>query len=655
MSLKAGFVFKYALLAVPAIVFVWLTQFELGFRNLIASVKLDDDVTFHSSVARDPKYIAELEQLGLTNNAALRISSAKFNKTLHGRFLHITDLHPDHFYKEGATIETACHAGKGNASKYGDAMAGCDSPFALVQETLDWVEKNLRDKIDYIIWTGDNVRHDNDRQIPRTELQIFEVNKNVSDIMVEKFKDYNTPDPRVFEVPLIPSLGNNDVYPHNLFAIGPTLQSRLLFKTWSPFIPQDQMHIFEKTASFVTEVIPNQLAVLSINTLFMFKSNPLVDNCDLRKQPGYSLFLWLGYTLKELRRRGVKVWVSGHVPPVPKNYDITCYRKYTLWMYEYRDIIIGNLFGHMNLDHFVPLDAVLAYQSLKKDTLLPGYQDLVANFHAKFEDLEELQEHENMESMYLQLGIPLDPQQAAAALSSELHASGAAPGLNKLDYLELVNEIFYSSLVKPDVRVSRKKKHKNKNKNDGTRYSIVHVAASVIPTFNPGMRVWEYNLTGLERSYSAQNHESWGMFFAKLDTKIDNIVNQPDYAQEYQELFGKKPDKSLPPKSKKSLPLGPAFVPQTFTPTGFAQYYLDLDAVNSGKKPFGYELEYTSRSKPYQMDSLLADDWVKLAMKLSKAAGSKKKKKQNVWRKYLQRAFVSTDYEDIIEERRGSK
>ncbi|GMM37726.1 endopolyphosphatase [Saccharomycopsis crataegensis] len=605
----------------------------------------------------------EYESLGLTNSPSIEIELPNnMRKTIHGRFLHITDMHPDFFYKESTSIGTACHSGHGNASFYGDAMMGCDSPYALVKETLDWIEANLKDKIDFVIWTGDNVRHDNDRAYPRTEDQIFDVNENISSLMTLKFKGEDSLDPRAFQVPLVPSLGNNDVYPHNLFALGPTLQSRLLYRTWSSYIPQDQAHVFEKTACFLSEVIPGKLAVLSINTLYLFKSNPLVDNCDKKKQPGYTLFVWLGYTLKELRRRGMKVWLSGHVPPVPKNFDITCYRKYILWLYEYRDIIIGGVYGHMNLDHFVPLDAVAAYQSLKKDTPMPGFQDLVSAFQELDEDDED--GYISLTELYSAFGIDDSHGAAAAKLSSELHALGASPGSNKVSYMDTVNDIFYSSVISSSQGVSqesdkknnkkdKKKKNKKKKKkeyNDGTRYSVIHVAGSVIPTFNPAFRVWEYNVTNFAEEAAnihTASFEPWDDFFYGLERKIDAIVGseEDEYTQEYLEIFslrngfGAKSDKSLPPKMPSGTGLGPAFVPQTFTPTKFSQFYLDLEAVNSGKKEFRYEVEYTSESEPYSMKSLLANDWVELARELAK--------KKKAWNTYLHRTFVSTNYEEI--------
>ena len=87
-----------------------------------------------------------------------------------------------------------------------------------------------------------------------------------------------------------------------------------LFEAWRPFIPQVQMHTYLMGAYYFQEVIPNQLAVLSLNTMYWFDSNPMVDDCDNKGDPGYKLFEWLGYVLKEMRARNMKVWLCGHVP-----------------------------------------------------------------------------------------------------------------------------------------------------------------------------------------------------------------------------------------------------------------------------------------------------------------------------------------------------
>lgn len=46
---------------------------------------------------------------------------------------------------------------------------------------------------------------------------------------------------------------------------------------WRHFIPSDSGHVFERGAYFSTEVIPDRLAVISLNTLFWYDSNTRED------------------------------------------------------------------------------------------------------------------------------------------------------------------------------------------------------------------------------------------------------------------------------------------------------------------------------------------------------------------------------------------
>lgn len=607
----------------------------------------------------------EYLKLGLTPNKPTIIQSIDDvkglkSKTFHGRFLHITDIHPDEHYKEGTLIENACHRGKPKknsqqaASKYGDALLGCDSPMILMEETFKWIKENLKDKIDFVIWTGDNIRHDSDRKIPRTELQIFDMNEDVAKRFIDIFSSKKSLDPRDFDVPVIPSLGNNDVYPHNLFSPGPTLQTRELWNIWQNFIPQEQLHVFERGAYFFSEVIPNQLAVLSINTLYLFKANPLVDNCDNRKQPGYKLFQWLGVVLDELRERNMKVWLSGHVPPVPKNYDISCYRKYAVWLHEYRDIIIGGVYGHMNLDHFIPVDSQKAYNSIEQAGIL-------SNEASEFDM--------SLEEQYTAFQFDFsDPEIDGAMAALDAHLMGGPPS-GKEDYMETVRKVFYA-----DVKNSKKQGKESE------RYSIVNVAASIVPTFNPGFRVWEYNITGLEENFKSLP-KPWTEFFKELDEKIkiqdtldalsfdDDVEyddNDDDVSMERKKGHKKKKNKknkkkkddSLPRKMPPSQPLGPGYVPQTFSPTKFVQYYVNLSAINDGEEPFDYKVEYKSNEEPYNMKSLLVKDFLKLARKFGKPLKEKSSnevkdtekggasKLDRLWETYLKHVFVSSGYHD---------
>lgn len=606
----------------------------------------------------------EFTRLGLTPREPVIIKDVKTGKErkLHGRFLHITDIHPDPYYVEGSSIDAVCHTGKPSkkkdvAPKFGKAMSGCDSPVILMEETLRWIKENLRDKIDFVIWTGDNIRHDNDRKHPRTEAQIFDMNNIVADKMTELFSAGNEEDPRDFDVSVIPSLGNNDVFPHNMFALGPTLQTREYYRIWKNFVPQQQQRTFDRSASFLTEVIPGKLAVLSINTLYLFKANPLVDNCNSKKEPGYQLLLWFGYVLEELRCRGMKVWLSGHVPPIAKNFDQSCYDKFTLWTHEYRDIIIGGLYGHMNIDHFIPTDGKKARKSLLK----------------AMEQSTRVQQGEdsNEEDEETELNRILDHAMAA----KEVFLMGAKPS-NKEAYMNTVRDTYYRKVWNKLERVDeknvenekKKKEKKDKKKKKPItrkelieRYSIVNIGGSVIPTFNPSFRIWEYNITDIvnDSNFAVSEYKPWDEFFESLNKIMEDSLLEDEMDSSNievginREKMGekknkkkKKNDKTMPIEMPDKYELGPAYVPQLFTPTRFVQFYADLEKINQelhnsfveSKDIFRYEVEYTSDEKPYSMDSLTVGSYLDLAGRLYE--------NKPAWEKYVEWSFASSGYKD---------
>lgn len=592
--------------------------------------------------------IDDLKRLGLTPKKSVEIVKPDNSKqTIHGRFLHITDFHIDHHYQKGSDIDKVCHGGEGKASKYGDAILGCDSPPILVEETFKWITDNLIDKIDFIVYTGDSARHDNDRNYPRTRQHIFNMNKEISDKFVTLTSESDGQ-------PLIYPVSNNDIMPHNLMDTGPSLQTRELFEAWRPFIPQVQMHTYLMGAYYFQEVIPNQLAVLSLNTMYWFDSNPMVDDCDNKGDPGYKLFEWLGYVLKEMRARNMKVWLCGHVPPNEKNYDTTCLRKYIAWTHEYRDVIVGGLYGHMNLDHFIPLDSVQAYKSIQKDFKDEFKQKSV--FSVEDEDVHALEDS----NLYKALDENFSDK--------FFRVTGGVPN-NKVTYLETLREELYAPL-----------KGKKKSGEHFERYSIAHVTASIIPTFNPGMRVWEYNITDLEDKLQQVKFEPWDKFFAGVERMIEvqsNYVDEKDNDEmNWQEMDDitierkkkhkkknrkKKKDHTFPKPMPENLPLGPAYIEQTFTPERYVQYYADLESINKGKKEFGYEIEYSTDDSVYGLKALTVEEWIKFGRKLGepvkdlknnvnkgkkkKNNGKKYKKLQQIWNAYLKHAFISSDYE----------
>lgn len=139
---------------------------------------------------------------------------------------------------------------------------------------------SLQQQIDFVVWTGDSARHDNDVHIPRTSGEIADLNEQVVNKMVEVFG--NSSDPvNPITVPIVPTLGNNDIYPHNIMLPGPSKLTHDFVELWKPFIPENQYHVVHKGAYFWQQVVPGRngkmgdlseggLVVFSLNTLYAF-------------------------------------------------------------------------------------------------------------------------------------------------------------------------------------------------------------------------------------------------------------------------------------------------------------------------------------------------------------------------------------------------
>ncbi|KAF8621618.1 hypothetical protein AX15_007637 [Amanita polypyramis BW_CC] len=160
------------------------------------------------------------------------------------------------------------------------------------------------------------------------------------------------------DIPVVPSLGNNDIWPHNIMQPGPNKITNAFSKIWADFIPKHEQDVFRVGAYFSTEVFPNELAVISLNTMYFYDSNDAVHGCPYNEpeDPGNMEFDWLETRLRNYRDRGMQVWLTGHVPPSPGNYYSECYVRYVDLALRYQDTILGHLFGHMNVDYFAFLE-----------------------------------------------------------------------------------------------------------------------------------------------------------------------------------------------------------------------------------------------------------------------------------------------------------
>ncbi|KAL8708972.1 MAG: hypothetical protein Q9220_006180 [cf. Caloplaca sp. 1 TL-2023] len=591
--------------------------------------------------------------------------------SLHGRFLHITDFHPDRFYSQLSSTDSddACHWGVGSAGIFGTEKSDdCDSPIALINATFQWINDNLKDTIDFVVWTGDSARHDNDELIPRTEEQVIELNEFLVAKFVQVFgkeDNINDTDPtNDFTIPIIPNFGNNDILPHNIFTPGPNRWTKAFAHIWRNFIPEEQRHGFERGGWFFVEVVPDRLAVFSLNTLYFFNSNTAVDGCADPSEPGYEHFEWLRVQLQFIRRRGMKAILTGHVPPArtpnKQSWDETCWQKYTLWLQQYRDIIVGGLYGHMNIDHF----------------MLQDHHDIDMSLITG--ELEPTTRLRPLKGVFI--------QSSAEYLTELRYGWSNLPGKVEPEKFEARSGIWPSFGLHPTNKERKSKHDKYLEKIGGPwgeRYSATFVGPSVVPNYFPTMRIFEYNTTAVGQSMIPPSSEC----FEGADTAVVDVEGSSKHKG------SKKPKFVQPHPPSKAEPPGPAYSPQTFSLLGYTQYYANLTKINaafawpqtSSKVQFAYEVEYdTKNDSVFGLPDLTVRNYIDLAARIgqykpkqedlclpegsgaeagvsaSKNTKHKKHKKNKkrkainrVWFTFIDRAFVGAKDEEDIRDQFG--
>lgn len=587
---------------------------------------------------------------------------------LQGRFLHITDLHPDPYYEPHTSTaeDSACHWGEGPAGYYGTETSDCDAPFALINETFRWISQHIKDEVDFVVWTGDSSRHDSDEKVPRTTAEVIRTNIYVAAKFAETFG--NGLDPanhnHTMMIPVIPTFGNNDFLPHNIFYEGPNKWLKTYVKIWDKFIPEEQRHGFERGGWFYVEAIPNKLAVFSLNTMYFFSHNAAVDGCSIKSEPGFEHMEWLRIQLQAMRDRGMKAILTGHVPPARTEskelWDESCWQKYTLYLQQFRDVVIVGLYGHMNIDHFITQDT-------------------------KELDLTKLQ------------GQASSGETVRSSMGDELNINSATDYLEELreDWADLptiplssVKRGSTKEISNTEENDNRKTKGKRSRENKqlkkiggpwGERFQVTIISPSIVPNYFPTLRIFEYNTTGLDVKATWASHTAkevatlkggfeWDEDIVRLPDEVDSVseglqstTDDVDAQADNRKKGGKKhkkkknskdPNLTIPPPPTKGSPPGPAYSPQTFTLLGYSQYFVNLTSINNdtghmadlpegerrvdedrwrpgkhqGRKPkdnvphpkkFAFEIEYeTFSDKTYKLKDLTVISYLRLAYRM---------------------------------------
>lgn len=159
---------------------------------------------------------------------------------------------------------------------------------------------------------------------------------------------------------------------------------------------------------------------------------------------------------------------------------------------------------------------------------------------------------------------------------------------------------FHVSQIAEDLREGYQVLHKETNMSD---YSIVNVNPSVIPTYLPAVRIWEYNATRDDWRQDDSGAVGRGDDFASTDDDSADDLSPDEHPRSsllsllptsLQPIFPpslrhrrKKHHKPPPRLPRHFSPSSPSCANRFRTPLGYTQYFLELDSanLNSGYGP----------------------------------------------------------------------
>eukprot|EP00118_Oscarella_pearsei_P010009 m.59311 g.59311 ORF g.59311 m.59311 type:complete len:554 (+) comp34881_c0_seq1:24-1685(+) len=260
------------------------------------------------------------------------------------RILHLTDIHLDHKYDPGTSVDCGfficCRPDLGGSGKAGAFGAySCDLPLTTLDHLTGYL-KTMDPQPDFIIYTGDNPSHDVWEESPESQAE-------ATDFLV-KYMSVHFPDKTIY-----PALGNHETFPESFyyppFYRNVTRELSRVWKTWVDLSESAAKTI--EAGAYYTLLIRPGLRLLALNTDFGYQLNlyNLLDNTTSVFQQQRD---WIDATLKEAEENNEKVVLIGHVPPGIFG-SIESYGDfYVPLIQKYKDVVVAQLFGHTHRDQF---------------------------------------------------------------------------------------------------------------------------------------------------------------------------------------------------------------------------------------------------------------------------------------------------------------
>jgi len=267
--------------------------------------------------------------------------------TATGSFLWLSDIHLDPYY---STPQAVHHGRNGynpsdciSAEAFPLGQIGCDTPYSLWESTIQ--QAMHAKNIDFVIVTGDFVRHRNEQLEPG---QTREILFNVSSRLATAFPD----------LPIVPSIGNNDVRPDYQFdVVNPTEVLTMLSSGLAPILPDDDTTFAQGGYTYRDLEVANgvKITVLTLNTLVYSKYHT-PDQSSIEDPMGQ--FQWLSEQLQRAQGEARFVYIIGHIAPTIDSFEREelwregYARRYYDILANFETIIRGQLFGHIHTEEF---------------------------------------------------------------------------------------------------------------------------------------------------------------------------------------------------------------------------------------------------------------------------------------------------------------
>lgn len=152
-------------------------------------------------------------------------------------------------------------------------------------------------------------------------------------------------------VTVLPTIGNNDVFPHDTLQPGPNSCLTQIAQAWEPILPEQVRDAFRENGSYAYRVPGTAVLVISLNTLYLADLNDAVHACNHDDSPGAALMTWFKAQVAQAALSQLKVVVIGHVPPTSQ-WHTSCRTTYASIVGAHLDTFAAHFYGHRHYDSF---------------------------------------------------------------------------------------------------------------------------------------------------------------------------------------------------------------------------------------------------------------------------------------------------------------